>query len=152
MENYNNRHNRQHNKRNSNNTRHYERLYFDAINYGNNISRHLTPPQFIAGDTCVRMFFVRFELFRNSFEQNWNDDLSINILCNLLCDKTLLVILNFPPAVQNSYERTKRYLITYFASGETNDMLWHELNSRQLLIFSMSYWSLIKFYRFLDLY
>ena len=50
MENYNNRRNRRHNNR------HYERLYFDAINYGNNISRHLKPPKFIAGDTCVRMF------------------------------------------------------------------------------------------------
>ena len=86
---------------------------------------------YLLGDTCIRMFFVRYELFRNSFNQNWSDALSINILCNFVCDKTLLVIFNFPPEVQNSYERTKRYLITYFASGETNEMLWHELNCRR---------------------
>ena len=50
-----------------------ENLYFDDVNYDNNITRHLTPPKFIAGDTCIRMFFVRFEIFRNSFNQNWSD-------------------------------------------------------------------------------
>ena len=109
----------------------YENLYVDDVNFDNSVTRHLTPPRFIAGETCIRMFFVRFELFKNSFNQNWSDALSINIVCNFVCDKTLLVIFNFPPVVQNSYQRTKRYLITYFASGDTNEMLWHELNNRR---------------------
>ena len=104
-------------------------LNVDGIDYDHNITRHLTPPKFIAGQTDIRMFFIRFELFRNTFNQNWSDALKINILCNLVCNKTLLVILNFPPEVQNSYERTKRYLITYFASGEPNEMLWSRLTS-----------------------
>ena len=108
-----------------------ENLYFDEVDYDNNVTRHLTPPKFIAGETCIRMFFMRYELFRNTFNQNWSDALNINILCNFVCDKTLLVIFNFPPEVQDSYERTKRYLITYFSSGETNDMLWHELNCKR---------------------
>ena len=108
-----------------------ENLYFDEVDYDNNVTRHLTPPKFVAGETCIRMFFMRYELFRNTFNQNWSDALNINILCNFVCDKILLVIFNFPPEVQDSYERTKRYLITYFSSGETNDMLWHELNFKR---------------------
>ena len=106
-----------------------ENLYLDGVDYDHNITRHLTPPKFIAGETCIRMFFIRYELFRNTFNQNWSDAFNINILCNLVCDKTLLVIFSFPPEVQNSYERTKRYLITYFSSGESNEMLWNKLNS-----------------------
>ena len=78
-------------------------IHLEGVNFDNSVTRHLTPPKFIAGETCIRMFFVRYELFRNSFNQNWNDDFNINILCNLVCDKTLLVIFNFPPEVQNSY-------------------------------------------------
>ena len=106
-----------------------ENLYLDGVDYDHNITRHLTPPKFIAGETCIRMFFLRFELFWNSFEQNWSEALNINVLCNLVCNKTLLVIFSFPPEVQNSYERTKRYLVTYFSSGESNEMLWNKLNS-----------------------
>ena len=82
-------------------------LNLEGVDYDPNITRHLTPPKFIAGQTDIRMFFIRFELFRNTFNQNWSDALKINILCNLCCDKTLLVILNFPPEIQNSYERKK---------------------------------------------
>ena len=111
-----------------------ENLHLEGVDFDNSVTRHLTSPKFIAGETCIRMFFIRFELFRNSFDQNWNDALSINILCNFVCDKTLLVIFNFPPEVQNSYERTKRYMITYFSSGESHEMLWNKLNcSRQKL-------------------
>ena len=105
-------------------TIYYDNIYFDNINYDNSITRHLIPPKFIAGDSCIRIFFVRYEIFRNSFNQNWNNDaFSVNMLCNLDCDRTLLVITNFPPEIHNSYERTKRHLIAYFATGETNEML-----------------------------
>ena len=86
----------------------YENLNVDDVNFNNNDTRHLTPPRFVAGENCIRMFFLRYDLFKNSFNQNWSDALCINILCNFVCDKTLLVIFNFPPAIQNSYERTKR--------------------------------------------
>ena len=106
-----------------------ENLNLEGVDYDHNVLKHLGPPNFVAGENCIRIFFLRFELFRNTFEQNWNDALSINVMCNFVCDKTLLVIFNFPAEVQNSYERTKRYLITYFASGEPNEMLWSRLNS-----------------------
>ena len=109
----------------------YDNLYFDNINYDNSITRHLIPPKFIAEDSCIRIFFVRYEIFRNIFNQNWNDAFSVNMLCNLVCDRTLLVITNFLPEVHNSYERTKRHLIAYFATWETNEMLWHKLNNRR---------------------
>ena len=81
---------------NDNDNIYYENLYFENINYDNSITRHLIPPKFIAGDSCIRIFFVRYEIFGNSFNQNWNDVLCVNMLCNLVCDITLLVITNFP--------------------------------------------------------
>ena len=42
-----------------------EDLYLDEVDFDNSITRHLTPPKFVAGETCIRMFFIRFELFRN---------------------------------------------------------------------------------------
>ena len=57
-----------------------DNLYVEGVHYDNNVTRHLRPPRFVAGDDCIRMFFIRFELFRNTFEQNWSDALTINIL------------------------------------------------------------------------
>ena len=96
----------------------YDNIYFDNMNYDNSITRHIKTPKFIAGESCIRMFFVRYEIFRNSFNQIWNDAFSVNMLCNLVCDRTLLVIANLPPDIHNSYERTKRHLINYFATGD----------------------------------
>ena len=107
-----------------------EDLYRDDVN-NSNVTRHILPPRFVFGENCIRIFFLRFEVFRNCFNQNWSDAFTINLLCNLVCDTTLLVIFNFPPEVQASYERTKRYLITYFSTGENSEMLWHDLSCRR---------------------
>ena len=109
----------------------YENLYVDDMNFDNSITRHLIPPKFVAGKSCIHIFFVRYELYMNTVNQNWNDAFRVNMLCNLVCDKTLLVIINFSPEILNSYERTKRQLIAYLATGENNEMLWHKLNNRR---------------------
>ena len=102
----------------------YENIY-------NSSTRHLIPYKFIAGNSCIRIYFVRYEIFRNSFNQVWNDAFSVNMLCNFICDRTLLILTNFPPRVHNSYELTKLHLIAYFETGIPRSMLWEKLRKRR---------------------
>ena len=92
---------------------------------------NIVPPKFNGEIDSIRLFFVRFEIYRNCFNQLWDQQLTLNMLCNLIDNKTLLIFASYPAYIHNNYERTKACLIAHFDSGKMPFMLWNELQNRQ---------------------
>ena len=51
--------------------------------------QNIRPPRFDSTKANIRTFFTRFDKYKDAHEPNWEDDIALNIISNLLDDESL---------------------------------------------------------------
>ena len=93
--------------------------------------QNILPPKFDSEIDCIRTFFTRFETYRDSHIPPWDDEITLNILCNLVDDSTLLFLANLHVDIHNNFLITKERIIHHFESGKPLSLLWNDLINRK---------------------
>ena len=97
----------------------------------NSILQNIYPPLFYSQTTNIRIFFARFEIYRNSHRPAWQDNVALNILCNLVDESALNFITTLEEEVRDNYEDVKDALIAYFSPGKPLSMQWEDFIARK---------------------
>ena len=96
----------------------------------NSILQNIYPPLFYSQTTNIRIFFARFEIYRNRHRPAWQDNVAVNILCNLVDESALNFITTLDEEVREDYETVKASLIVYFSRGKLFSMQWEDFIGR----------------------
>ena len=92
------------------------------------------PPKFNVGSTNIKRFFKRFERYISVQNGNWNDQLKVNFLGNLLCNRSFDYFELIPDETKQVYEDTKENIIAHYDQSRSDLKQWSLLNRRRQLL------------------
>ena len=92
--------------------------------------RHIEPPLFDTSTSDVYNFFRRFQYFRQSHRQIWANDVTLNMLKNLLDENSLNFVESLPLPIQQNYDLLRDCLLDHYDKRPPLSVQWSELNQR----------------------
>ena len=109
-----------------------EILYDDVENIDMNMLRfqNLRIPRFDAKKSNVRKIFRKFEQFRDGQIPIWDNDVTINMLENVMDDDSLDYFDSLPEEIRGNYENLRGNMVEHYDTGSPLCTQWHDLNHR----------------------
>ena len=92
--------------------------------------RNIEPPLFDTTTSDVYNFFRRFQYFRESRRQLWDNDLTVIILKNLLDDISLDFVESLPLPTQQNFNLLRECLLDHYDKCPPLSVQWCKLNQR----------------------
>ena len=110
-----------------------ENPYDDVFNVNMEMLRfqNIRAPRFDAKKSNVRTFFRKFEQFRDGHHPAWNNEVTLNMLTNLMDDDSLDYSDTLPQETQGNYENLRDNMIEHYDMGSPLSTQWHDLNQRK---------------------
>ena len=95
---------------------------------------NIFPPSFDVRNKNAKRFYKRFERFIAVQKENFNDALKINLLANLLCDRSFDFFESLPADTKQNYDETETAILNHYNYARSETKQWSLLNNRRQLL------------------
>ena len=92
----------------------------------------LSPPKFTVGQN-VQHFFQRIEAFFAAQNRHFTEVQQVNIIGNLLCDRSFVFLNALPAETKQNYNATKTAIINHYRHTRSSTKQWSLIHHRKQL-------------------
>ena len=93
----------------------------------------LNPPKFSVGNN-VQRFFQRLEAFVAIQHREYTEQQTVNLIANLLCNRSFDYFNSLSPVTKQNYNATKTAIINHYDCTRSVIKIWSLLNNRKQLL------------------